>query len=352
MLRAFKDTSIVVHLDATGSVIRRIEGSQQKVFYYALTVQHPTYSTSPVPLAEMISSGHTSAEISYFLHKWSLDHKKTLGSVINIGQVEIDFSWALIHSVCNVFLKCDIDIYLDLCWNKLKYHSTAEDPDIKTIIHLCSAHLLHEIGFYINKKYKLKKDMKKLFLHSIGFMVRTTDFVLINIVFSALCMVFKSRYSSETVIENIKILESYICGTSLEFPDNTEIINEEDISYDNLGDVKTGKLMKDKSPFGKHFVQISQQCEFNINISKQRNTGEANPYYYPDLIGYLLTYYLPVLPLWSGVIFGLHRMSIGGNNYSHYSNAIAENWMRIIKIAILNSKCNLRPRDFIRNIQV
>ena len=80
--------------------------------------------------------------------------------------------------------------------------------------------------------------MKKLFLHSIGFMVRTTDFVLINIVFSALCMVFKSRYSSETVIENIKILESYISGISLEFPDNTEIINEEDISYDNLGDVK------------------------------------------------------------------------------------------------------------------
>ena len=108
--------------------------------------------------------------------------------------------------------------------------------------------------------------------------------------------------------------------------------------------------MKDKSPFGKHFVQISQQCEFNISISKQRNTREANPYYYPDLIGYLLTYYLPVLPLWSGVIFGLHRMSIGGNNYSHYSNAIAENWMRIIKIDILNSKCNLRPGDFIRTI--
>ena len=53
ILRAFKDTSIVVHLDATGSVIGR----------------PILYSTSPVPLAEMISSGHTSAEISYFLHK-------------------------------------------------------------------------------------------------------------------------------------------------------------------------------------------------------------------------------------------------------------------------------------------
>ena len=153
---AIKNTSISVHLDATGSVIRRIEDSQQKVFYYAFTVQHPTYSTSPVPLAEMISSGHISAEISYFLHKWSLDTKKTLGSVINIGQIELDYSWALIHSVCNVFLKCDIDSYLDICWNKLKINSTDKSREFKGIIHLCSTHLLHGIGFYINKKYKLK----------------------------------------------------------------------------------------------------------------------------------------------------------------------------------------------------
>ena len=41
-------------------------------------------------------------------------------------------------------------------------------------------------------------------------------------------------------------------------------------------------------------------------------------------------------------------MSVDGKNYSHYSNAIAENWMRIVKIDILNSKCNLRPGDFIK----
>ena len=43
-------------------------------------------------------------------------------------------------------------------------------------------------------------------------------------------------------------------------------------------------------------------------------------------------------------------MSIGGDNYSHFSNAIAENWMRIVKIDILNSECNLIPGDFIRTV--
>ena len=70
--------------------------------------------------------------------------------------------------------------------------------------------------------------MKKLFLHSIGFMVRTTDLALINIVLSALCIVFKSSHPSETVIENIKIIESYISCSSVEFLDNSEDNNEED----------------------------------------------------------------------------------------------------------------------------
>ena len=55
ILKSFKQTSIILHLDSTGSIIRKIEPSQKKVFYYALTVRHPTYTTSPVPLAEIIS---------------------------------------------------------------------------------------------------------------------------------------------------------------------------------------------------------------------------------------------------------------------------------------------------------
>ena len=79
----------------------------------------------------------------------------------------------------------------------------------------------------------------------------------------------KSRYSSKTVQENIKILQSYICGSSVEISDNNEKFNDEDISDGNFGDAKVGKLMKDRSSFGKHFIQINQQCEFNINKNMQ-----------------------------------------------------------------------------------
>ena len=39
-----------------------------------------------------------------------------------------------------------------------------------------------------------------------------------------------------------------------------------------------------------------------------------------------------------------------GNRCDHYSNALIENWMRIIKLDIFNSKSNIRPGDFIKKL--
>ncbi|KAI6648693.1 hypothetical protein LOD99_7919 [Oopsacas minuta] len=293
----------------------------------------------------MISSGHTSAEISYFLHKWYLDTKKILGYNINIGQVEIDFSWALIHSVCNAFLKCDIDTYLDKCWNRVDTNSANQELELKLILHLCSAHIMHGIGFHINRKFKLKKEVRKLFLYSFGYLVRCTNITQISCVFTSLCYVFKSKYMNEHVLSNIKTLEYYISDSYSDLDDTNESLYDEDCDNDPI-DIKDGKTLRDRSPFGKHFAYISKQCENAIN-NNHTKTFDSNPCYYPSLIEYILTYYLPILPLWSGIILGPHSLSVG-NNYSYYSNAIVENWMRIVKLDILNSKSNLRPGDFIR----
>ena len=39
-----------------------------------------------------------------------------------------------------------------------------------------------------------------------------------------------------------------------------------------------------------------------------------------------------------------------GKSCTHYSNALIENWMRIIKLDIFNSKTNIRPGDFIKTL--
>ena len=39
-----------------------------------------------------------------------------------------------------------------------------------------------------------------------------------------------------------------------------------------------------------------------------------------------------------------------GNRWDHYSIALIEKWMRIIKLDIFNSKSNIRPGDFIKRL--
>ena len=121
----------------------------------------------------------------------------------------------------------------------------------------------------------------------------------------------------------------------------------EDINIQN----NDSKLLKEKSPFGRYFVNIAKNCEIDINKNLVKRSIK-NPCYFPDLIDYLLTYYLPILPLWSGIILGHHGTSVGNveKDYCHYSNAIIENWMRIVKIDILQSKTNLRPGDLIKQL--
>ena len=78
ILKHFDLRKISLHLDATGSVVRKIDKHQKAFLYYALTIRHPDAKTSPVPLAEMLSSDHTNIEISYFLNKWLYSVKSVI----------------------------------------------------------------------------------------------------------------------------------------------------------------------------------------------------------------------------------------------------------------------------------
>ena len=55
---------------------------------------------------------------------------------------------------------------------------------------------------------------------------------------------------------------------------------------------------------------------------------------------------MPILPLWTGVI--LSRSC--DKNMSKASNAAAENWFRIVKHPIFETKVNVRAGDFIRTM--
>ena len=102
----------------------------------------------------MISSDHFKAEISHFLNKWCLSVKVFTTMELKVKKVEIDFSWAMIHSTCLAINKFSIFNYLQYCW---EFMANNENIVVITVLHLCSAHIMHIISYNLNKKFKLER---------------------------------------------------------------------------------------------------------------------------------------------------------------------------------------------------
>ena len=65
-LKLIEKSKLKLHLDATGSVVRKLDRDEKNFLYYALTLQHPIAKISPIPLAEMLTNEQTNVEITHF----------------------------------------------------------------------------------------------------------------------------------------------------------------------------------------------------------------------------------------------------------------------------------------------
>ena len=102
-MKLIEKSKLKLHLDATGSVVRKLDRDEKNFLYYALTLQHPIAKISPIPLAEMLTNEQTNVEITHFLNRWYYGVRRILNRDICPSQVEVDFSWALLHSICKIF---------------------------------------------------------------------------------------------------------------------------------------------------------------------------------------------------------------------------------------------------------
>ena len=148
-----------MHLDATGSVIRKLDHLKKRILYYAISVKHPLSHVSPIPLAEMVSSEQTNLEIAHLLNRWLYDVKKVTSSEILPNKVEVDFSWAMLHGVCNAFNKQNLEWYLHRCWETI--HTSNSTNSIKVIIHICSEHIMNRFSYKLSSKFRMDKQRKQ-----------------------------------------------------------------------------------------------------------------------------------------------------------------------------------------------
>ena len=162
LLKQLDWSKVSLNLDATGSVFRKIDKNQKAFLYYALTIRHPNGKTSPMPLAEMLSSDHMNTEISHFLNKWLYAVKSIINKNFAPNHVEVDFSWAMLHSVCQSFKRDNLEGNLNICWGMTKSSGSERNP--KTVIHVCCSHIMHRFSYKLNYTLEASKETKRRIL--------------------------------------------------------------------------------------------------------------------------------------------------------------------------------------------
>ena len=82
--------------------------------------------------------------------------RKVTNKLIVPNLIEVDYSWAMLHSVCYSFFKETLENYLNTCWQYIQTLSSSTHSP-KIIIHICKAHIMNRFSYKLGHNFQLDK---------------------------------------------------------------------------------------------------------------------------------------------------------------------------------------------------
>ena len=270
------------------------------MMYYALIDAGPT-NEPLIPVAEMITNDQRSLNVSHFLNCVVSNFKKVTDKELKPWKLETDFSWCLVHAGCLLFNKMDILQYLDECW---KYIRGPYKSFQHTILHLCSAHMIHLVAR--KTKAVTNKNLQQFILYVSARMQNASEISELEAIFFDFSVVLLSTTQNAEFKRSLDNLTNQIKGVK----DNTDRVAEATVSYseqDIKSSAETGPLYA-KSPFYNIFQSLRMDAHEMVK-TKSSSEGDPNPYYSPETVDMLMKYAMSYTPLWSGLIFKEHNIT-------------------------------------------
>lgn len=324
----------IVHLDATGSYVRYLQGLKKKhIFYYALVYRA---SVSTIPLCEAITSEHDTTSISTIL-------KQYRGFVMSVENkwpyfhaIVVDWSWASMHSILKEWNDTNINEYLDATYSYLTNGSGMKPC---TLLLSCCAHVMHRISKTVEKEYPKLENNKGLVMELMALMVMTRNLEEMDILFEFIVTVFQEKNQStcQNLIEDFfekkkidgektkKLLKNFV---------DTKHNNDTEMSWEEFARLfKKNPSIYVKSPFYRRYFLLLENIKDRIctKTSEKITSG----LYCPQFFYYLLTTFMPYCPLWTAMM-----MDLIDPEMSRISNVYAESHMKNHKYEVLKNKRN------------
>ena len=115
----------------------------------------------------------------------------------------------------------------------------------------------------------------------------------INRLFTLLCIVLSNEYSNTEIFNSSLVELNALVTSKIELQRNRSKFLDD---YEPSDNSITYRL---KSPFGRHFDILKRN---DCARSKIFKGNKLNTCYSIEIFEYLLTYYMPILPFWTGII--------------------------------------------------
>lgn len=165
-----------------------------------------------------------------------------------------------------------------------------------------------------------------------------------------MCHVFYTKQNTKCVIQCLKQLHDHISGITI--PEDTLDVKPPVDDYIP----SEAKTILARSPFTKEFDSVLDTVMCNVDPEEETEIGN-NKYHCPGILDFLMKDYMPIFPLWSGIMLGnltRHNAKESTDDdevqKTHDTNCHAENWFCIVKYKILQKKLHHRPATFIQKM--
>ena len=325
----------VLHLDATGSVVREPDSEDcKRILYYALVAR---FLNSTIPLAELISSEHDTTAISHFLK----DYRKF---VVQDGYkwptfsiVVVDWSWVLIHGLLFEWNHIEIQTYLKIAYDCAKKNIAF--PKDMVIIHTFCSYYMHRAADNLDRKFPEYPGCN-LVLDCIAFMIMCQTLTELDAAFESTISILLSPDES-VADEKLEKLNSFHKEGFAEVIANNSNIDIE-LTFDDDDD-KDGIAIN--SPFFFHFYEIFQKVESSTR-SLNDDEDPTNKCYSPEVAKLILNHFMPFIIMAAAILFKNVLPEA-----SRLSNAYVEAHFKTVKDAVLRNQRHLPIARFIRKLK-
>lgn len=330
------------YLDATGSIVRKVDKCSKRVLYYALVVNAPLPRNTSVtcPVLEMISSAHDIVAISQWLNAYKafvLKHKLIWPVFSNIVT---DFSYAQMNALCigwNGFIS--IFDYLNWCYKVLVEN---HDGSGVTIINICVNHytkiIVNHVYTYFqsttNNNTLQEKNKRNDIIDWICLLFNMTNLEDIDKWFRLFSIILLSPTVTDECTFAIRLMRA---NCNVDYQLKNELYNDDQNFLDEINKFLCESLTSNSRMYCK-FQLIKEKVKSKIQLDDTKSEYKMNGYLEESYLQEFTNKFIPFIALWTPIM----NTKVGNGVENRQSNATVEAYFKKLKKDMLNGDCRLK----------